>query len=42
MIVISFNIMATIQDEALLNFSDSDEVASETEDHVSGLSSSSS
>ena len=40
MIVISFNIMATIQDEALLNFSDSDEVASETEDYVSRQSSS--
>ena len=40
-IVISFNIMDTIQDEALLNFSGSDEVASETEDHVSGQSSSS-
>lgn len=42
MIVISFNIMTTIQDEALLNFYDSDEVASDTEDHVSGQSSSSS
>ncbi|PSN52918.1 hypothetical protein C0J52_03021 [Blattella germanica] len=33
--------MAALQDEALLNFSDSDKVDSETEDHVSGQASSS-